>query len=187
MAFDINNIKEIGGPGNSQDGGQSYSLFSKTDTIATMLAEGYLDPLAFKLQLRDVIFLTGTDGAIMAQVESISSSNVIKTSVTSSTGSAFQNLVPVAQVGVVNITDKLTNVTSTGVDALSLADGGFGQVKIISLVVDGGTATLTPATGSGYTTITFADAGDTVTLMWLGATGWAITGQGGLAGGPVAA
>lgn len=183
MPFDINNIKEIGGPGNSQDGGQSYSLWSDTDTIATMLAEGYLDPLAFKLQQRDVIVLTGTDGAIMAQIQSISS-GVIKTSVSSSVGSSIED---VSGSTAVNLTDTLTRITSTGVDALTLADGGLGQVKIISMIIDAGNAILTPATASGYSIITFAAPGDTVSLLWVGTEGWAITGKGGLAAGPVVA
>lgn len=182
MAFDINNIREVGGPGNSQSGGQMYSIWSSADAIGTMLADSYLDDLSYKLKARDCIILTGTDGAIMAQIEAVTA-GVVTTSVSMSAGSGIQAL---SGAGAVNITDALTNVTSTGTDALTLADGAVGQIKTICLVVDGGTATLTPATGSGYTTIAFADAGDSVVLMWVGTTGWAMIGHGGLTGGPVA-
>lgn len=184
MAFDINNIKEVGGPGNSQDGGQVYSLWSDADTIATMLASGYLDDLAYKLEPRDIIFLTGTDGAIMAQIEGVSSSDVVTTSVSMSAGAGIQAL---SGAGAANITDLVTQVTSTSTDAVTLADGAVGQIKIITLVVDGGTMTLTPATAHGYTTIAFADAGDTVQLYWGSALGWLVLGQGGLGTGPVVA
>ena len=43
------------------------------------------------------------------------------------------------------------------------------------MISDGGTATLTPATLNGYTTIAFADDGDSVLLMYMDATaGWTI-------------
>ena len=68
MAFEFANFKEVGGPGQSQQGGQSYTVFSTTDTIATMLATGYLDELAFILNVRDTIALSGTDGSVLVQV-----------------------------------------------------------------------------------------------------------------------
>ena len=88
--------------------------------------------------------------------------------------------------GAINLTTAVTAWTTTGAQAGSLADGAQGQIKIISLVADGGDGTLTPTTRNGYATITFADAGDTVTLMWM-TQGWTVIGQGGLAGGPTVA
>jgi len=71
--------------------------------------------------------------------------------------------------GQVTITEFLTKWTTTGADAGSLADGAFiGQLKKIIMVVDGGDGTLTPTNLSGYTTITFADAGDFALLAWDG-------------------
>ena len=88
--------------------------------------------------------------------------------------------------GAVDTISFLTEVTSTGADALTLIDGGVGQLKRIVLIVDGGTATLTPTTLHGATTIAFADAGDSVDLEF-GALGWRVTGQGGLGTGPLVA
>ena len=88
--------------------------------------------------------------------------------------------------GAINLTTAVTAWTTTGAQAGSLADGAQGQIKIISLVADGGDGTLTPTTRNGYATITFADAGDTVTLMWM-TQGWTVIGLGGLAGGPTVA
>ena len=88
--------------------------------------------------------------------------------------------------GAINLTTAVTAWTTTGAQAGSLADGAQGQIKIISLVADGGDGTLTPTTRNGYATITFADAGDTVILMWM-TQGWTVIGLGGLAGGPTVA
>ena len=77
--------------------------------------------------------------------------------------------------GAVNITTPVTTVASSGAIALTLADGAVGQIKIIVMITDGGTATLTPATMANGTTLAFADAGDAAILMWI-ATGWQVIG-----------
>ena len=77
--------------------------------------------------------------------------------------------------GAVNITTAVTTVASSGAIALTLADGAVGQIKIIVMITDGGTATLTPATFKQGTTLAFADVGDTAMLMWI-ATGWVVIG-----------
>lgn len=77
--------------------------------------------------------------------------------------------------GAVNITDPITELTTTGTDAFTLANGAAGQVKIVTMVVDGGDGTLTPATPLGYSNITFAAVGDSVTLVYT-AAGWAVVG-----------
>lgn len=80
--------------------------------------------------------------------------------------------------GAVNITDLITEVTTTGADALTLANGASGQVKIITMIVDGGDGTLTPTTLAGGTTITFNDVGDGVVLVY-GTAGWVVVGNNG--------
>ena len=78
--------------------------------------------------------------------------------------------------GAVNVTDMFTSLTTTGAaQALTLANGTAGQIKIISHVVDGGSAVLTPTTKIGFTTITFTAVGDSATLVYT-AAGWAIIG-----------
>lgn len=82
--------------------------------------------------------------------------------------------------GAVNVTDMLTSLTTTGAaQALTLANGTVGQIKIISHVVDGGSAVLTPTTKIGFSTITFTAVGDGVTLIYT-AAGWAIVGDRGV-------
>ena len=71
--------------------------------------------------------------------------------------------------GAINVTSYYTAVTTTGANALTLANGTFpGQLKRIQLIVDGGDGTLTPTALTGGTTITFADAGDFALLLWDG-------------------
>ena len=80
--------------------------------------------------------------------------------------------------GAVNLTDLITEVSTTGADALTLANGSAGQVKIITMVADGGDGTLTPTTLAGGTTITFNDVGDGVILVY-GTAGWVVVGNNG--------
>jgi hypothetical protein len=76
--------------------------------------------------------------------------------------------------GAINITSYLTNWTTTGANAGTLANATqIGQLKKIALVVDGGDGTLTPTSLAGANTITFNDAGDFVLLFWNGIA-WAV-------------
>jgi len=79
--------------------------------------------------------------------------------------------------GAINLTTGTTAFTSTGAaQALTLADGTNGQIKTIVHVADGGSGVLTPTTASGYTIITFANVGDSVTLQFFTTAGWCIVG-----------
>ena len=82
--------------------------------------------------------------------------------------------------GAVDITNAYTNLTTTGAaQALTLADGTLGEIKVIAHAVDGGSAVLTPTTKIGFSTITFTAVGDTATLVYTSA-GWAIIGSRGV-------
>lgn len=80
--------------------------------------------------------------------------------------------------GAIPITTTTTAFTSTGMtQALTLANGTHGQVKTIVHDVDGGSAILTPTTKTGFTTVTFNNAGDTVTLQYFTTRGWMVIGS----------
>lgn len=82
--------------------------------------------------------------------------------------------------GAVDITNAYTNLTTTGAaQALTLADGTLGEMKVIAHAVDGGSAVLTPTTKIGFSTITFTAVGDSVMLVYTSA-GWAIVGSRGV-------
>ena len=76
--------------------------------------------------------------------------------------------------GAIDVTSYITEITTTGSDAYTLADGVIGQTKIICMIVDGGDATITPTTFATGTTITMADVNDNITLLY-GANGWVNT------------
>jgi len=80
--------------------------------------------------------------------------------------------------GAVNLTTPLTVITTTGADAFTLADGADGQTKTVVMAVDGGDATLTPASFTGGTTLTFADIGDSVLLQFVGSAWYVVSTNG---------
>jgi len=76
--------------------------------------------------------------------------------------------------GAISVTTGVTLITTTGADAYTLADGVEGQVKIISMLVDGGDAIVTPDNLVGYTSVTLNNVKDNFTLLYQ-STGWVIT------------
>jgi hypothetical protein len=82
--------------------------------------------------------------------------------------------------GAVAVTGSIHEITTTGADALTLADGTEGQVLFVVMTVDGGNGTLTPDNLAGGTTITFDAVGDAVTLLFTNST-WFVVGINGAA------
>ena len=76
--------------------------------------------------------------------------------------------------GAIDLVTGVTEVTTTAADALSLANGTVGQLKIITMVADGGDGTITPTTFANGTTITMNDVGDTVVLVYVTTLGWTV-------------
>ena len=90
-----------------------------------------------------------------------------------------------ADVLVIPVTHAhVQKTTGDNAEAWTLANGKPGQILTMILAVDGGgTGTLTPATCTGFTTIAFADAGDSAVLMYINDFGgWRIWSVHGLAG-----
>lgn len=81
----------------------------------------------------------------------------------------------ISGAGAINVTQNRTDITTTGANAYTLANGTVGQIKTIVLVVRVGDATITPTTLLGHTTITLNAVGDSVVLQY-GTGGWAIIG-----------
>ena len=81
---------------------------------------------------------------------------------------------------VVDPTKGLELLTSSAsAESATLANGTtVGQTITVLLESDGGgDVTLTPATFLNGTTIAFADAGDSATMVWTGTNGWAVIGS----------
>ena len=80
------------------------------------------------------------------------------------------------------VTHSFVSKTTGGAEALTLANGKPGQELTLHLVLDGGTATLTPTTMTGFSTIVMATVKDTVTLKYIDDTvGWIVVGTTGTA------
>lgn len=79
--------------------------------------------------------------------------------------------------GAINVTTAVTTVNSAGgVLALTLPNGGVGQIKIVVMITAGNNAVITPTGLVGGSTITMNAVGDSVQLIYT-ATGWAIIGS----------
>ena len=84
----------------------------------------------------------------------------------------------ITAAGALSLDYATSVVRSGGAIALTLADAtDVGHRKRVIMAVDGGTATLTPATFLNGTSIAFADAADAVDLEWTGTQGWALIGN----------
>ena len=75
--------------------------------------------------------------------------------------------------GAISLTDTVTLLTTTGADAYTLANGVEGQIKIISMKVDGGNGTVTPTNFINGTNIVFNNVEDTCQLLYQ-STGWVL-------------
>jgi hypothetical protein len=136
------------GPVRSQNGFETISVNSSTGAVTTTATLGATSSITTL-----AVSGTATLGAVVGGVQSLSGA------------------------GAVNLTTLVTSLTTTGAaQALTLADGTAGQIKVIVHTVDGGSAVLTPTTALGFTTMTFTNAGDSITLVWTSA-GWAIIGN----------
>lgn len=106
------------------------------------------------------------------------------TGATTLTGGAAVTYESVTTTGTSDVVDpdaKYSFITSAGAHTVTLADGSFaGQEKTIILSVDGGTVTLTPANFADGTSLTFADALDTATLVFDGSD-WNLAAASGVA------
>jgi len=80
--------------------------------------------------------------------------------------------------GAIDLTTATTILTTTGADALTLADGVTGQRKAIIMIADGGDGTLTPTNFGNGATITFGDVGDSVLLEFAGTDWWIVSNNG---------
>ena len=162
MALDTNNFKEVGGPGNSQDGGQVYSIFSTTDSIEDMRTSAYLDALVNSLNVRDIIHLTGVDGALTVQVHTNTG-----TSISTRPADSIRANEDDATSGAISLNTEVTVLTDGSAQTgLTLANGYQGQVKTV-ITNTAQAHVLTPDFRiGGYATLTYSAIGDSVTLMF---------------------
>ena len=80
--------------------------------------------------------------------------------------------------GAVDVVSAITEVVTTGANALTIGAGVEGQIKFIVMKTDGGDGTLTPASFTGGSTITFNDVGDSVLLLFTNSSWFLIANNG---------
>ena len=128
--------------------------------------------------------LAGTDGTIMtfpSTSASIARTDAAQTFTGTQTfsGPIVGGAQALSGAGAVNITQLTTKFTSTATgNALTLADGVEGQIKVIVYVAEaagGDTGILTPTNLGAGTTITFNAVGDACILQYLGTDWWAVS------------
>lgn len=128
--------------------------------------------------------LAGTDSTVMtfpSTSATIARTDAAQTFTGNQTinGAVIGNVQALSGAGAVDVTSFATAFTSTATgNALTLANGTVGQVKTIAYVAEtagADTGILTPTTRVGYSTITFTNVGDSVTLQYF-TQGWAVIG-----------
>ena len=114
---------------------------------------------------------TADDDTVRITVAGTDRITVTSTATTIS-GLAY-NVQNISGPGAISLTETATLLTTTGANAYTLADGTEGQIKVISMKVDGGNATVTPNNFVNGTQIVFNDVEDTITLLYQ-STGWVV-------------
>lgn len=136
------------------------------------------------LTVNNSVTLSGTDGTVMTFPSTTASLARIDAAQTFAGNQTFsgaiistvQALTGAGAVDIVNIATAYTS-SATG-NALTLANGAVGQIKTVAYVAEtagADTGVLTPTTRVGYSTITFTNVGDSVTLQYF-TQGWAVIG-----------
>lgn len=136
------------------------------------------------LTVNHSLTLAGTDSTTMtfpSTSASIARTDAAQTFTGNQTinGAVIGNVQSLSGAGAVDVTSFATAFTSTATgNALTLANGTVGQVKTVAYVAEAAgadTGVLTPTTRVGYSTITFTNVGDSVTLQYF-TQGWAVIG-----------
>ena len=127
--------------------------------------------------------VTGSGGIALATSPTFVTPTLgVATATSVATGPVFGTVQSLSGAGAVNITTLTTAFTSTAAgNALTLADGTAGQLKMIVYVAEaagGDTGVLTPTNLGGFTTITFNAVGDSCLFQFIGTDWWAISVRG---------
>ena len=107
-------------------------------------------------------FATADEGTVSPNFNSVLDAN-LSLHRTTSTGT-------ISGAGAIGLTTAIVEITTTGTNALTLADGSEGQHIYLVMVGDGGDGTLTPANFASGTTVTFDDVGDAAHLLFTNGT-----------------
>ena len=122
--------------------------------------------------------LGGSSGAFTISDNATTRFTLSSTGAATFAGAVITSSTTLSGAGAIPITTSLVKFTSTGgAQALTLANGVDGQRLTIVHDVDGGSGVLTPTTKTGFSTVTFTNVGETVSLVYVTTRGWMVTGS----------
>ena len=165
--FNVCSIMIDTGEGIKDAGGDEYIVFTETSTPVNYIGITQADADA-----GPIISAAGSDTNINLNLTPKGSGGVVVNGsfVTAETSTR-------SGAGAIPVTASLCEITSTGADAMTLADGVEGQHLTLLFVTDGGDATITPSNFANGTTITFADVNDSCDLVFTNSK-WYMKGAG---------
>jgi hypothetical protein len=171
MSLDITKLRS---PEDIQNSGNFIVYDSGADTLATVMAASYFDDAFNHLRVDDTVRVTHPSGVTNLEVLSITAGVVVMVA----PGGVVEALP--GGGGTANVTDLITEVTSTGADVIVVPDGLYiGHRKMVTCIVDGGSVIVTPTTTTGaWATVTLLSVADNTTLVWDG-SGWLVEAVGG--------
>ena len=155
------------------------NLYPSTDTgliLGIDTTNEWADIFTYDIQVENDINVGGdvwTTGSTITTGDIYADGNVYASGLLAHDGTP-QSL---SGAGAINATTTVTLLTTTGANALTIANGTIdGQMKYIVHIVDGGAGTLTGANLLG-TNVVFTNAGENATLIWIDSiSDWAVVG-----------
>ena len=176
MAFDRENLSIVV---NNVKSGIVPTLWQYYDEDGdTITAAGYIDDVRMNVGDQvDVLAAayTSTTRYRVSELPAAGGATLVAGANTTYSEGGIQSL---SGAGAANVTTGTTLLTTTGADSITLADGVIGQRKIVKLVVESGTATLTPANLGDNTNIVMDAVNDAVELLFDGTNWWIIANSG---------
>jgi hypothetical protein len=149
------------------------ALYQRTSATVNTVVKFLTDASGQALTLPTITNGLLASGSVANNFAGSTGTFLTSTGLTTISGALKGSTQALSGPGAVNVTTVTTKVTTTGVaDALTLADGTDGQFKTVIHDVDGGSAVLTPTTKTGFSTITFTNAGESATLQFVTTRGW---------------
>jgi hypothetical protein len=176
--LNVDNIRIDGNSISSTSGSITLSPLAGQNLVLGATGNGVVTASEFQATLGEFVTLrtdtlsTDTsDGDLTIGTQG--TGKIVLNADTSMAGAFIGSRQTISGAGAINLTTLFTEITTTGTDAYSLANGTVGQVKIITMAVDGGDATITPTTFANGTSMTMDAVQDSVTLIY-GANGWVV-------------
>ena len=164
--------KDVLLPAEADSEGLFFLISNTADASETLIVKEDSDTTTIASVVQNAAGLFWCDGTTWYGYTFLGAASTV--TIANLTVASFATLLAAAEgiqhlsgAGAVSVTQGITLLTTTGADALTLVDGlTTGHKKAVIMIADGGDGTLTPTNFGNGTTMTFADVGDSVTLIW---------------------